>query len=377
MTTYPLPPHQTIHAVSSEVRTGFLIMRSFILCLLLTGCQQEDTLNSRYQDYLDRVSNILDIPPVDPPHLEAIAYPDRRSRLLNIPSFEQGLVEVWDFQRCELMSLINQRNSNLGRVMPPSQRFIYENHFWQKLEPCYQKREQWLSENRSFVRRLEETYHHKQRIHPLITHQLFFAGNELESQFSQARPAFKPNDRPDYQSIASALNELADLAETPFRNLANASELEARLQNIHNQPIMHSLLKSLQISTYQLNRISQQIESKLLQRPVCLNGGSTPKAKSLYNVLDKYYLKGIQSVIAHHSRMANQLLPPVNQIVNASISALPESHSDTGLREFQARWLSMDNPDGLWQSFQKANHRHTSVWNRLLRQCGLFPKQQH
>lgn len=339
--------------------------------MLLGGCQREDTLSYRYKDYLDRVSNILDMEPEKVSSLPAIAYPDRRSRLIEIPGFEQGLVEVWDFQRCGLMSLINQKNSNLGKVMAPSQRFIYEQAFWQKLEPCYQKREQWLAEDSDFVERLESVYQHKQQIRPLVSHQLFFAGDELTHQLSQSQQAFLPDARPEYRGVAAALKQLAEVADNPQPN----NTLEQQLQVLNSQPILHSLLKSLQVSTHSLNRVSQLMETKLDQRPVCLNGGSTQRSKNLYNVLQKYYLQGIQPVIAHHSRMANQLLPPMNQIFDITLNNLPAEYATTELKSYQNRWLSMENPEGLWQSFQQANQRHTAVWNRLLRQCGLFPQK--
>lgn len=358
--------------ISSKFSPRFLPVILFVLfVMLLGGCQQEDTLGHRYQDYLDRVSNILDLEPEGTAPLPAIAYPDRRSRLIEIPDFEQGLVEVWDFQRCDLMSLINQKNSNLGKVMVPSQRFIYEQAFWQKLEPCYQKREQWLAEDSDFVQRLESLYQHKQQIRPLVSHQLFFAGDELANQLSRTQKAFLPSARPEYQSVAAALKQLAEVAE----NAQLSEPLEHQLQVLNSQTILHSLLKSLQISTHSLNRVSQLLESKLAQRPVCLNGGSTQRSKNLYNVLQKYYLQGIQPVIAHHSRMANQLLPPLNQIFDNTLNNLPKEYASTELKSYQNRWLSLENPEGLWQSFQQANQRHTAVWNRLLHQCGLFPQR--
>ncbi len=338
------------------------------LTLLISGCQQEDSLDFRYQDYLERVSNVLDLDAPDQPKPEAIAYPDRRSRLIEIPAFDQGVVEVWDFRRCGLMSLINQRNSNLGKVLQPSQRFIYEYRFWQKLEPCYGQRQQWLDEDADFVQRLEATYQHKIKIRPLVVHQLFFAGEELENQLSQSQQAFLPDARPEYKQVAEALSTLATIAENPYGVGVNTETLETHLQNLNRQPILHSLLKSLQVSTLRLNQVADILENRLDQRPVCLQGASTPKAKILFNVLQKYYLQAIQPVIAHHSRMANQLLPPSNRIFSAA-------ESGTTLATYQQRWLSQQDDQGLWQRFQNANRRHTEVWNRLLRQCGLFPNR--
>lgn len=334
----------------------------------IVGCQEADSLSYRYQDYQSRLHQVLDSDARPAGPLPAIHYPDKRLRLRTIEPLEQGIIEVWDFQRCGLMALINQRNSNLGKVMPASQRYLYENHFWHKLVPCYQAREQWLDEDKEFVTRLTETYQYKQRIHPDVVHQLFFASQELAGQFSQNQKIFRPQDRPEYQGVAESLRFLAQLQAAPFSSYQEQALLEARLQRLFQQPILHSLLKSLQLSTYELNRSAEILERRLSQRPVCLNNRPTPKANILFNVLQKYYLQGIQPTIAHHSRMANQLLPPLNQIFKASTPG-------TALNNYQRLWLNMEDEQALWPRFQRANQRHTHAWNRLLRQCNLMPGQ--
>jgi len=225
-----------------------------LIALILIGCTESDNLTYRYQDYQERVAHVLDINLATPRRLPTIQYPAKRERLLPIANFEQGILEVWDFQRCGLMPLINQRNSNLGRVMLPSQRYPYENHFWQKLHPCFLNRNQWLKEDPDFVQRLEASYQHKQQIQPRVFHQLLFAGDELFRQLSLNQASFSINARPEYKTIESTLNYLARLQAAPFSQTVKSEELEQHLQSLYRQPIVLSLLKSLQVSTYYLNQ---------------------------------------------------------------------------------------------------------------------------
>lgn len=347
----------------------FLAVLAVLLMLSLAGCSREDTLDYRYQDYLERIENVLERSAEPARPLPVIAYPPRRARLLQIPPFEQGLMEVWDFERCGLMPLINKRNSNLGRVLRPSQRYLYENQLWQLLQSCYRDRMRWQDEDPDFVQRVEALYQHKQQIQPLIVHQLLFAAEELEVQFSQSLRPFSPDARPEYNTLAAALVYLTRLQSAPFATAADPAQLEQQLQLIHAQPLLHSLLKSLQISTQGLNRVAELLENQLEQRPVCLNNNPTPKARILFNVLQKFYLQSLQPVIAHHSRMANQLLPAGNRLLAGSGQYTP------GTEQFRKKWLDQNAPDGLWQRFQQANQRHTKAWNTLLRQCNLFPVQ--
>lgn len=337
------------------------------MVLIITACSEQDSLQYRFDDYQDRLASTLesDLPAATP--LANINYPDKRQRLREIPKYSEGMIEVWDFRRCDLMQLINQRNSNLGKVMAHSQRFIYENSFWQKLKPCYEEREQWLVEDAEFVTRVEQLYQHKQNIMPIVFHQMLFAGPELDSQFGATQQAIPPEQVLEYNTLVSALNQLITISKDPLNSPINGTGLEQALQTLYQQPLMLSLLKTLQISTVELNQTAQLLEDKRAKRPLCLNGTATPKAKILFNLLQKFYLQGIQPELASHSRMANQLLPRMNQLFQLA-------EKDSKLEKFRLQWLSDDYPEGLWQNYQQANKRHTYIWNQVLRECGLFPR---
>ncbi|WP_028301197.1 DUF3080 family protein [Oceanospirillum beijerinckii] len=351
--------YQPLKALSI-LAVGFMV-------LVITACSEQDSLQYRFDNYQNRLASTLDSdqPAVAP--LTNIHYPDKRQRLREIPKYSEGMIEVWDFRRCDLMQLINQRNSNLGKVMAHSQRFIYENAFWQKLKPCYEEREQWLVEDAEFVHRIEQLYQYKQNIMPAVFHQMLFAGPELDSQFGATQQAIPPEQVLEYNTLVSALDQLITISKDPLNSPINGTGLEQTLQTLYQQPLMLSLLKTLQISTVELNQTARLLEDKRDKRPLCLSGTATPKAKILFNLLQKFYLQGIQPELASHNRMANQLLPRMDQLFQ-----LAEKGSE--LEKFRLQWLSNDYPQGLWQRYQQANKRHTHIWNQVLRECGLFPR---
>ncbi|MBB1486056.1 DUF3080 family protein [Oceanospirillum sediminis] len=349
--------------VTLITRSGLLLVTSVVLA----ACSKGDSLQYRFDDYQARLANILDIPEPENQPLDSIRYPEKRMRLQSIPEFEQGLVEVWDFSRCELMELINKRNSNLGKVMPASQRFIYENKFWQKLSPCYEKREQWRLEDNDFVQRLEQLHQHKQQIMPLVFQQMLFSGPELENQFANTQPVLTPGQTPEYLSLTTAMDHLLKISDNPLTADVDGAMLEQNLQSLYQQPLLQSVLKTLQLSTSELNQTSAMLEQKFNQRPLCLTGRPTPRAKKLFNVLQKFYLQAIQPELAHHNRIASQLLPRINQLFLFSTS-------NQAMETFRKNWLDQEQK-GLWQAYLTANQKHTSIWNQILRSCGLFPRQ--
>lgn len=369
-----------------------LMLMGLCSLTLLSGCQPPDTLQYRFDDYQKRVASLLDSDIPENTALPAIRYPEKRLRIREIPVFEQGLVEVWDFQRCELMELINRRNSGLGKVLATSQRYVYENEFWQKLVPCYEKRDQWQQEDSDFVQRLEQLYAHKQAIAPAVFHQMLFNGPELENQFNVTQSIFLPMQPPEHHKLSAALDQMITLSQAPMATSVSGSELEQTLQVIYQQPILLSLLRTLQLSVYELNQTAQLLEEKIARRPLCLTGQPTQKARNLFNVLQKYYLTGIQPDLASHNKIASALLPTINQLFlydtkykhskyehlkysnTGSDDAIAEDSGNSALEAFRLQWLDQNAP-GLWQDYQQANRRHTHIWNKVLRSCGLFPSR--
>lgn len=334
---------------------------------LVSACSEDSSLQGRFEDYQARLANTLDIDIPLSEKIQTISYPDKRQRLQEIPPYTEGMIEVWDFKRCGLLQLINKRNSNLGKVMTPSQRFIYENAFWQKLKPCYQDREKWLAEDPQFVQRLTNLYQHKQAIMPQVFQQMLFSGPELERQFSATQQTLTPGQQLEFKTLTQALDQLITISEDPLNISITGQELEQHLHKLYQQPLLLSLLKSIQVSTIKLNQTAQLLENKRAKRPICLKGTATPNAKILFNLLQKYYLQGIQTELARHNRMANALLPKIHQLF-----LLADTDSELG--RFNALWLDPEAPKGLWKNYQIANQRHTHIWNRILRECSLFPK---
>ena len=112
---------------------------SFLLVFFLfflSGCNS-NAPKALLNDYTQRMSNVLDIEiAASDPNINLPSFPDKRDRFVSTNDIRQGLWEVLDFRQCDMLSIISERNSSLGKVMPASQKMRYELRFIKALQDC-------------------------------------------------------------------------------------------------------------------------------------------------------------------------------------------------------------------------------------------------
>jgi hypothetical protein len=68
-----------------------------------------------------------------------LPYPGRRDRSIPVADMRIGITEFIHLYDCDLFRLINERNSNLGKIMPISRRLVYEITFLDSASDCQRK----------------------------------------------------------------------------------------------------------------------------------------------------------------------------------------------------------------------------------------------
>lgn len=115
-----------------------LALLAIAALLAATGCFPGPT--GWLDDYLARVERVTGVPnPAAELRAEPLHYPDRRTRVADLEALAEnrmGLVRSLTLRRCGLQDLVGERNSTLGKVMPPSRRLAYEVEFIRRVQAC-------------------------------------------------------------------------------------------------------------------------------------------------------------------------------------------------------------------------------------------------
>ncbi|WP_164549015.1 DUF3080 family protein [Amphritea opalescens] len=340
--------------------------------LVLQGCDQRP-VETMLERYSNRVANSLDSEAqldLEGP-LELPTYPRRRERIRPVTDLRQGLLEVLKLRHCQLIQLVAERNSSLGKVMPPSRQLVYEIQFLSRLNQCRQSLPSQT--DKKLIQQLDEIYRIKKQSFEAALWNGIFTSEAMERNFSPSEPALPLEGDGGFSQSRQALEALNRVAELNniVHNQAqwdepdNLDQLEPHYQALSTLRYGSRWLRSLSLLTSTLNHTASVIEQRLRQRPLCYNQRATPAALIVKNVFNKYYAGELQPYMAKVDRHGQAWLS-LNRRLLANFNHIPAT-----MQQYQALMLTTESP--FWQHYIEARNRHTQAWQQLLTQCNLMP----
>jgi len=333
-----------------------IVISSICAWLIACGAVSADAV---YRDYVERLARTLDVemPAVE---LESIkAFPARRQLKLIEPEMKMGLLDFLKLQDCNLQQLIAQRNSSLGKVMPDSQRLIYEHKLMQSLQSCLQLDRQ----EPEYIVWMQKLLASKQAMRQIIFWNTVIASPEMAQFFSPSAPYFKVSDIEQRQDIQRALSQLLSWQSNlgGDRNL-NADSLEQAYLSIAAEQYGGQLIQSAVLAKVWVDSGTLLIHSALEKRPLCPQGRATPQSTIMQNILNKFFVAKIQP---HLARIQGEL-----QALSQQFAIVEIQNGQEAYRQYYQRYLSKQ---GLPKQYAQSIKQHVQAWQRLLKQCGAMP----
>lgn len=338
------------------------------LLTLLQGCQQPAG-QEILEDYLYRMANATgqDIDQ-DLATLPAIpTYPAKRDRLLTEIELREGVFDTLKFRHCGLLNLIAERNSSLGKVMPPSQKLRYELRFFGLARQCLQRPE--IREDLEFKAQLTAIVETKQRNLHRVLWNAVYNSQAMERNFALNQPPLEPNAKdilPTTLETLGLFQQIALAIQSPatFRPPTQLDNIEHYYKNLEHNRLGAQWLTSIRMLTATFARTADAIQQRLDKRKVCPQGKPTKRSKILHNVFIKFYAGQVQPYFSTVDKVGQQWLSAHDKLLGSL------QHSDK-LNHYRQQVLSTNSK--LWQAYLAARQDHVNQWQRLLRQCGLMP----
>ncbi|MCG7602039.1 DUF3080 domain-containing protein [Halomonas sp. McH1-25] len=336
---------------------------------LLAACDRHESADAMLIDYQQRVSNVLDIEaptPQSPPNIPR--FPDRQERLFEIAPTRLGMLDVYALRECQIISLVAERNSQLGKVATASQHWLYELELWRRLRHCWNTPavQRLDGEDRTQLRQLLQD---KTEQLPKASWNALFDSSEWVKNFSRVSTPLSPAETASLGDDLAALAYLRHMVLNQYNPAwtPESGRLEAHLQILRQQPSTARLLRSLLLVTQRLDELSHSLETRLAERPVCYNGHPNPRAETLHNVFINYFIGEVQAYLASLDRQSRAWLSAVDSLLDAYGVSRPS------VTAYRLAWLSLDTPQAPWQQFHAATQRHVELWQRIWRSCGMMP----
>lgn len=341
-----------------------------LLVWMLVACSPAPDTAIDMQTYVQRVANVLDQPAPPLVFTALPALPHHRERNQPLPELREGLLDVLDLKRCNLLPLIAERNSSLGKVYAPSQQMRYEIRFVARLEQCLPQLQTATDITPERKAELLTLYQTKQASVPKVLWNALFTGQEFEESLALNQPPL-PWPAADHTAAFQALDYLAYITTTALNDPKALDEthfapLEAHYGALYSDPLGIPSLRALHQLSLTLNAVSQMIEQRLAKRPFCFPGMRNPDADILKQVFMRFYAGELQPYLAYVHRTAWRWLTIQTQL----LKQLP---TPTAFIPYTEQMLRVDSAQSLWQHYEAARNRHTQAWQTLLRQCNLMP----
>ena len=335
------------------------------LLLLLSGCGRPDA-DDLWADYLERLARLAraDVPAVS--EWQRPLWPAPRDIRLPTPEWRSGWLRYLDMVGCDLMELVADRNSGLGRVQVPVVRLDYELRFVDEAQACLQS--DALPEDGDMRQWLATLREEKRAAMPVIYWNTVVGGNEIRRFLRQGEV---PAKGPLLENRTASLQALESLAGTAQQ--LSSGDLPASAGNVpdHLQTLDLSragpVIDALALANRHLPRATALLRS-VDTATLCPRGAASQRANYFHNVLTKVYAAKVQPWLSAAWRDSEQLEKTLAPLLEHA----PEP------RPSVARWQDdVFGNAGLRARMGEAIDAHTRAWQELLADCGLSPGQTH
>ncbi len=333
-----------------------------LLSLLLVACDR-DTPQYRLQDYADRVARAARQTPEKLSWPSPPPYPRHRERQLPVPEVRARLLDLTDFNTCNLTQLIAERNSILGRYWPASRRIDYELRFAHRLQRCRRWLHTQAEADLALRDQMDAIARGKAGTLPAVFWQLSFDSPEFERHFSLATPWLPPGEAPPMEALR-ALEQLAEQLDAPPDGW-DLTQLEPQLQALALSGYGGAWVHAMQGLATTLDTVAERLMAVDRQR-LCPQQRPTPAARILETVFYRYYAGWVQPYLAQLHRDGTRWQQSMNRLLAAAPRPPP------AFRAYATQVLG-DGTGSLRTDLEQAGQRHTRAWQALLGTCGLMP----
>lgn len=351
------------------------------VCMVLVSACSRDTPDKILDNYLYRLSNVLDVekPSTLPIEIRPL-FPLRRERSAQTQEIREGLLDTLKLRKCGLLPLIAERNSSLGKVLQPSLKMQYELKFLSGIEHCLENFNQAESTDTELMQLLQQVRTIKRANLAAELWNGIYTSPAIEANFSRKQTPLPLESNGSHSLSLTALLTLSNLISEisdnqPLPSGRRLSQLESHYEILFKNETGSQVFTSVQLMTEYLIQASKMLNQRLNQRPLCPNGVKTEKAEILYNVFLKFYIGEVQPYLAQVHHIGEPWLHENNKLLDSFRKLghpIPESVSN-----YAAAVLSTTAEDSLWNNYIQARDNHTRSWQQILKQCGMMPSQNN
>lgn len=255
--------------------------------LALVGCaQQGDEL---LDDYVKRVSRVLDadIPAAAPVTLPA--YPPTRALRQSPPDVQINVLDAWSLRGCEVFTLMGERNSILGRVADPLIRLDYERRLLTLLPECLAS-EPDLDDD--LITELEGILVLKLDVFPQHMFNATLANPDYQRYWTGGSEGFAAEDEVDFEGYRAAQRAMSGYVGAPLP--VTQSQWLNSMQRISEYSMGGRSLTAMRWAIQALEQSEQMLRAAAADTRLCPMGRPLQELGFARNVMGNVFAREVQ-----------------------------------------------------------------------------------
>jgi hypothetical protein len=317
-----------------------------------------------FEIYLARLSRTLGVAPAGIAVPPTAALPPPRELHLALAAGNLDTLDFLALSGCAVQVTIGKRNSSLGRMARDSQRLLLDLEYLQLAPACidYQRERG----DPVLADALEQAWTLKQRQLPASIYNATLASTEYRDFWK--KPAYPSADYPadTGSAVIASLEAINALARRWLAGdfSADNREFEILLGEVATGD-GGALLQALAAQQGALAAADRMLEQRMDRGSLCSASIRPAAADILPNVIRKFFIGGIQPRAAELNRRYHELLPPVGELEQLLVSAMPPAYR---------AWR--EQRDSQLAELTMAPRRHVEVLQAIQRPCQRFTTPQ-
>ncbi|MEO9273697.1 DUF3080 family protein [Marinomonas sp. 5E14-1] len=329
-----------------------MILLGGIILIGVSGCDTRFKAETTLSDYVQDLNRSQFFSTETPAIVMPNRLPPKRLRQLDLSAFDIGLLDFLSLQQCGVGAVAGKKNSILGKVMPDSQRFLYELDIIRAIESCEVT-------DRELAESLYQVAQKKRLELPIAFGNAIFQGEESDAFFSLSNGFLPLNYSKEHQQeLLNALNHLIVIGENlESLPVVDGDRFENDLKALLNSEYAGRLLYSLSRITSYLNQVSK--ETSALDQKAC----GAPMAY-LSQQFERHYVKALQPYMGRINSSAYEVLPLLNRLAE-----LGKVSNET--RVFMHQFSLQGVSRSVWLDYQEASQKHAKQWSRVFGLCSI------
>lgn len=319
----------------------------YLCSILLLGCGKNNQLSRDYDTYQQRLANVLDASVPDAPQVHSTAFPSPSELRINNEQLSIKLTEFYALRDCSVGTLIAERNTALGKIQLPSQRYVYEVKLLQGLKDCSQRHK-----DKELNEKLAQWTAHKNRSLPLAWANLVQNSEEMKHALSLSKGFISTHEGDNFAAFLQALRAIVNLKQAPS---SLSEKIEGDLRLIKTSPVLAKMWKTQNYLAMRLHQSNLWLEEHL-RGLSCDHPSKQKQIKHLENIFTRYFVEQIQVVGAKLIDYNYKLKPVLDKLEN-------DPHLDATFKQF------IKSNRSNFIIYQQKMTEHIDVWKTVFSRC--------